>query len=437
MLNEQNVNYPGTTHPPRQKLPVWILFVGIFVAGLAVSGLVYYFVTYWPPSTLQKIESGFVYLRASSTSGQVNAEVVVSNSDGSVKRVIQTIPNYIAEDYSGKTYDVSEEAGVIVYKITQEKSPGVVETSLWLSDRGQKPEKILTLPKDRFFQDVAISNDAKIIAYSLIHQETDTPPELWTVKPDGSENKMIIERMEKEDGVSFQLSDFTKDNKGVFLLPLNFDLDDSLDIFAADLATGKVTKFVDLTDILPKDREEVVENVSLSPDGGKVALSVFNAEEFEGVYQENVLIYIYDLNTNAIRPLYPASVGVGDYGFLSLRDIFWSNNARDLLYAVDLFDSEVKVVDTRSSNSEPVTVAKVNMETDAYVTPLGWVSEDRVVYAEDRPLTPNSTEFRMNFFTVKTDGSDKKLLDSVASNLDAFDVFENFILLGSFKEKEG
>lgn len=445
MLNEQNVNYPGTAHPPRQKLPVWVLFAGIFVAGLAVSGLVYYFATYWPPSTLQKIEPGFVYLRASSTSGQVNAEVVFSNNDGSIKRTIQTIPNYIAEEYPSKNHDVAEDRGLIVYKVVQEKTPGIAEASLWVSDRGKKPEKILVLPEDRFFQDVIISADGEQVAYSLIHQEEDIPPELWTVKPDGKENKMIIERLEKTYGANFKLIDFTEDEKGVFLQLDDPDVDISSEIFVADLETKRINPFINIDELLLSQGMETdsIEAFSFSPDRTKIAFSIVSSEvssepfseENDYIYQENAIIYIHDLNTKTTRPLYPASVGVSDYDYVFIGDLSWSNSGKILLYLMEAFTQEIKIIDVRSNNSEPITLVKAPVETtDTFIIPLGWASEDRVVYIEDRPIVPNSSEFRTNLYTVKTDGSDKKLIDSTAANLG---VFESFILLGSFKEKEG
>lgn len=421
--------------PPRRKFRVPALLLGAFIAGLIVSGIVYYFITYWPPGALQEIESGFVYLRASSTGGQIIAEVVVSNNSGSLKKVIQTIPNYIPEDYPDKSHDVAEERGLIVYKITQEKSPGIAEASLWISDKGQKPEKILTLPEGRFFQEVIISSDGERIAYSLIHQNEDLPPELWLIKPDGSDNKMVVERLEQTYGVNFKLLDFTKNEGEVFLQLDDPDRDVSAEIFTADLRTGRINSLINLEDVLlSQEIDGSIEAISFSPDRTKLALSVVSSEptteENDYISQENAIIYTYDLRADTLRPLYPASVGVGNYGYVSIRNLFWSDDNNRLLYSVEVFMPEIKIVDIRSERQEPVVLVKAPAESlDIFVTPLGWVSEDRIAYVEDRSIAPNSNEFRTNLYTIRIDGLDRKLIDSAAYRTE---VLKPLSLFGSF-----
>lgn len=419
---EQNLNQnPAPIQPESSKKnPTWaIVLISILATGVVVASGTYYFlnkdkvnnepaVTNQPtvnpsPTTSQNgnlLSEGFVYMKSLNDSNtfQGEADIIVSNFDGSSKLKIQTIPHYISPMDDN---DVSQN-GKVVYSTIEEK-----EESIWVSDNGSEPRKIFTSPQNKYIESTIISLDGQKIAYSLLNWSGGNSTEqLWTINADGSENKLVIDdtgRFIAEQG-PFRLAPiaWSKDNSKIYLHTTTDSEATPRGLYVADPATAKIQK--------AKTPNITLWGLAFSPDRTKIAYTTFEWKYVPDSFPESgspFTISITDLNTGVTEKVLESQTD-------HYSNSVWSPDSKKLLYKVERKfveggDAGIFIVDIGSKKTSIVVPSTKNTR----MRPWAWLSNERIVYTEET-YTSGQIQNKVTtyLFTVKTDGTDKQRVDS-------------------------
>lgn len=420
---EQNLNQnPIPTEPqPKNKFPTWVIvLISVLATGVVAASGTYYFLnrdnnivnnepttnqpTVSPsPITSQnrnQISEGFVYMKSLNDSNafQGEADIIVSNFDGSSKLKIQTIPHYTSPMDDN---DVSQN-GKVVYSTIGEK-----EENIWVSDKGSEPRKIFTSPQGKYIESTVISPDGQKIAYSLLNWSSNNSTEqLWTINVDGSDNKLVIDdtgRFIVEQG-PFRLAPiaWSKDNTKIYLHTTTDSEATPRGLYVADLATTKIQK--------AKTPNITLWGLSFSPDRTKVAYTTFEWKDVPDSFPESgppFTISVTDLNTGVTEKILESQAD-------EYSNPVWSPDGRKILYRiargfVEGGDAGIFVVDIRSKKITTTVPSTKNTR----MRPWAWLSNERIVYTEET-YTSGQIQNKVTtyLFTIKIDGMDKQRIDS-------------------------
>lgn len=390
-----------------------LIYISIAVIALLVSAVSYYYVknsesnlsqgnTNSSTTNTPASESSerFVYLKALSDSVQGPGKLVVSNADGSSQTLIQSLPRY-----AGTLGDHSvSSTGKIVYSI-----PGSTETTetLMLSDKGGTPHTLFTFPKGEYVESPVLSDDGEKIAYSLIHTENDMSSEqLWTMNADGTENTLIIENtaqfLEEDGPFRFIPLTWSNDKKFVYLDMTTDSEATPKGMYVADLS-AKTIKKVNMPDVR-------LWGVAFSPDKTKIAYSTFEWKEVEDSFPTSTPPYtlsVTELSTGKTEKILESQTE--SYG----RPV-WSPDGKTLLYTVqrDLADGGDRGILNIDVATKETSIVVPHTE-NTRMFPWAWLSDDRIVYSEEKYTSGEFPEKVTSYlFTIKTDFSDKQLIDS-------------------------
>lgn len=344
-----------------------------------------------------QVNGGFAYMKSLTDSPQNQADIIISNFDGSSKVKIQTVPKYVGPFHDN---DVSQN-GRIVYAIYCDTGT-VFRESIWVSDKGASPRNILTLPQGKVVESTKISLDGEKIAYSLLgHQE-----QLWRINADGTNNEMIIDDTAQyivEKG-PFRLAPvaWSADKTKVYMMTTTDSEATPQGMYVADLVTKKIQKV--------KTPNVTLWNVSFSPDRTKIAYRTFEWEDVPDAFANPVAPFtmsVTDLSTGATEKILES--GIERYA-----DPVWSPDGTKIMYKIageffDGGDAAIMIVDISTKKS----IVVVPSTKTTKMTPWTWLSNDRVVYTEETYTAgqiPNKVTTYL--FTVKSDGTDKQRIDS-------------------------
>lgn len=419
---EQNLNQnPVPIQPePSKKIPTWVIvLISVLATGAVVASGTYYFLnndkvnnepaatnqpTVSPsPTTSQNgnpLSEGFVYMKSLNDSNafQGEADIIVSNFDGSSKLKIQTIPHYTSPMDDN---DVSQN-GKVVYSTIGEK-----EENIWVSDNGSEPRKIFTSPQGKYIESTVISLDGQKIAYSLLNWGGGNSTEqLWTINAGGSENKLVIDdtgRFISEQG-PFRLAPiaWSKDNSKIYLHTTTDSEATPRGLYVADLATAKIQK--------AKTPNITLWGLAFSPNRTKIAYTTFEWKDVPDSFPESgppFTISITDLNTGVTEKVLESQAD-------QYSNPVWSPDSKKLLYKVarefiEGSDAGIFIVDIGSKKTSTAVPSTKNTR----MRPWAWLSNERIVYTEET-YTSGQIQNKVTtyLFTVKTDGTDKQRVDS-------------------------
>ena len=361
--------------------PRTIALLSIAVIGLAFLGI--YF------SNLPQSEIGakqnFVYVKDINP-GPEGAEMIISNFDGSSQKKVF---KYEGDEYASR-HDISSETGSIVYA-TREKL--VDSNSLWISDNGKNPRKILTSQGPTL--NLKISSDGTKIAYisysDIIGGVKPEKRQLWTINSDGSENKLII------DGFNLSLIPigWSKDQRGVYMI----DQERPIGLYVVDILTKKLDKIKEL-DIEPG---VILPSHSLSPDHTQIAY-VATVDFPGGTHSIEVTNLVTGVTTTLVELQPKPPIELPNY------NIAWSNDGKKLAYSIrpqTLPEERMYTVDINSKKINLVTTVKNSIRAGT------WIGNDRIVYTESYNKDPGDFDTRTELlFTIKREGTDKQEIDS-------------------------
>ncbi len=427
---EQNLNQnPVPIQPqPSNKFPTWaIVLISVLVTGIAVASGTYYFLnrdknltnnqpqpfgqqTESPlPSNTQngnQVSDSFVYMKSLTDSPQGQADIIVSNFDGSTKSKIQTVSKYVGPLDDN---DVSE-TGKIVYSTFSDTGE-----SIWVSDKGATPRSILTLPQGKSVESTKISPDGQKIAYSLLNWGNNNFTEqLWVMNADGTDNKMIIDdtgRYIVEQG-PFRLAPlaWSKDRTKVYMITTTDSEATPRGMYVADLATAKIQK--------AKTPNVTLWGLSFSSDRTKIAYTTFEWKDVPDGFPEAgapLTISVTDLNAGATEKILESQAD-------QYSDPVWSPDGKKIMYKiarefVEGGDAAILVVDASTKKTSVVVPSTKNTR----MRPWAWLSNDRVIYTEESYTTGQiQNKVTTYLFTIKIDGTDKRSIDS-ARDMIVFD----------------
>ncbi|HPM27874.1 MAG TPA: hypothetical protein PLX55_01755 [bacterium] len=349
----------------------------------------------------------FVYMKRLMSSSQGQADIILSNFDGSSKSIIQTVSKYVGPLNNN---DVSQ-AGHIIYATQSE-----TEESLWVSNKGDQPKNILTLPKNKFIESAKISSDGTMIAYSLLDKHN-PEGELWTINADGADNKMIIANTGRYivEQIPFRLAPlaWSKDKTKIYMITTADSDATPSGMYVADLATAKIQK--------AKTPDITLWGVSFSPNEEKIAYTTFEWKDVPDSRPEAgppFTINITDLNTGATEK-------VLENQNKQYFDPIWSPDGKKIMYKTatgfENDDSAIHVVDINTKKTHNIVSSVKNTK----MIPWTWLSNERVAYTEESYTTGRIQDKVTTYlFTVKTDGTDKQSIDSAT----------DLIVFGSLKK---
>ena len=341
------------------------------------------------------------------SSSQGQADIILSNFDGSSKSIIQTVSKYVGPLNNN---DVSQ-AGHIIYATQSE-----TEESLWVSNKGDQPKNILTLPKNKFIESAKISSDGTMIAYSLLDKHN-PEGELWTINADGADNKMIIANTGRYivEQIPFRLAPlaWSKDKTKIYMITTADSDATPSGMYVADLATAKIQK--------AKTPDITLWGVSFSPNEEKIAYTTFEWKDVPDSRPEAgppFTINITDLNTGATEK-------VLENQNKQYFDPIWSPDGKKIMYKTatgfEDDDSAIHVVDINTKKTHNIVPSVKNTK----MIPWTWLSNERVAYTEESYTTGRIQDKVTTYlFTVKTDGTDKQSIDSAT----------DLIVFGSLKK---
>jgi len=349
----------------------------------------------------------FAYLKTATEDIRGPGEIVVSNFDGSSKQTIHTVPIYVG---TFSSYDISDKNEKLVYKsfINEDQYGNEIEEYLWVSDKGSEPRKILTLGDKKYIESPRISSDGEMIAYSLLvgytgNYFTDTE-QLWTIKADGTENKLAIDKTRDYLGSNsrFRLAPvaWSQDKTKVYLQTTSDSEATPTGMYVANLATGKIEK--------AKTPQVTLWGLSFSPDRTKIAYTTFEWKDVPGSRPEPgapFTINITDLNTGQTTKILESNVDQFDHPV-------WSSDGSKLAYtilgkSVEEGDQGIYVVDINSKSTKLVTTGTRNSKLKVW----DWLSGSKLIYSEEsNPKMPNKVNSYL--FTINVDGTDKQKIDS-------------------------
>ncbi len=427
---EQNLNQnpvPIQPEPPK-KFPTWVIvLISVLATGIVVASGTYYFltrdktavnnepsVTNQPtenptPTTSQngnQVSEGFVYMKSLTDSPQGQADIIVSNFDGSSKSKVQTVPKYVGPLDDN---DVSQN-GRIVYSTFSDTGE-----SVWVSDKGASPRNILTLPKGKSVESTKISPDGEKIAYSLLNWGNNNFTEqLWIMNADGTDNKMVIDDTGKyivEQG-PFRLAPvaWSKDKSKVYMITTTDSEATPRGMYVADLATAKIQK--------AKTPNITLWGLSFSPDRTKIAYTTFEWKDVPDSFPEAgppFSISVTDLSTGVTEKILESQAD-------RYSDPVWSPDSKKIMYKiarefVEGGDAAILVVDTNTKKTNVVVPSTKNTR----MRPWAWFSNNRVIYTEESYTTGQiQNKVTTYLFTIKIDGTDKQSIDS-ARDMIVFD----------------
>jgi|GEM_PF-1567613 Tol biopolymer transport system component len=427
---EQNLNQnPVPIQPqPSNKFPTWaIVLISVLVTGIAVASGTYYFLNRdknltnnQPQPTSQQTESplpsntkngnqvsdGFVYMKSLTDSPHGQADIIVSNFDGSTRSKIQTVPKYVGPLDDN---DVSE-TGKIVYSTFSDTGESIL-----VSDKGATPRNILILPQGKSVESTKISPDGQKIVYSLLNWGNNNFTEqLWVMNADGADNKMIIDdtgRYIVEQG-PFRLAPlaWSKDKTKVYMITTTDSEATPRGMYVADLATAKIQK--------AKTPNVTLWGLSFSPDRTKIAYTTFEWKDVPDSFPEAeapFTISVTDLNTGATEKILESQAD-------QYSDPVWSPDGKKIMYKiarefVEGGDAAILVVDASTKKTSVVVQSTKNTR----MGPWAWLSNDRVIYTEESYTTGQiQNKVTTYLFTIKIDGTNKQSIDS-ARDMIVFD----------------
>ena len=351
----------------------------------------------------------FVYLKSLTDNVQGAGEIIISNFDGSSKTKLQTVPKYVGplDDH-----DIAPENGRIVYTTSVEKTGGGFEETLWISDKGAEPKKILTLIKNKSIESPKISLDGTKIAYSLINWGNNNySQQLWTINADGSDNKIIADNTKQYiiDQGPFRLVPvaWSKDKTKVYLITTSDSEATPVGMYVADLLTGKIVK--------AQTPQVTLWGLSFSTDRKKIAYTTFQWK------------YVPDSKP---KPGAPFTLNITDLSngatikiLESQNDEYanpvWSNDGKMIAYKIVRGSFEggnvgIFFVDVNSKTTTLVATGTRN----SILTPWSWIGSNRIVYTEEAysegafSIGQIGNKVTTYLFTIKADKTDKQKIDS-------------------------